>query len=224
MTRPARLHGAPMTCSLAVHAALREFDLPFEIVWLERGPGRRITGEAFARVNPKRKVPSLTLASGETLTEIVSILAHLDATHGPSRDPATRRRLLEWLAYLATDLHQSVFGALFDDQSPAAAKAYAVERLLPPVLAHVDLTLTERPFLVDGPGPSVADFYLAWGLLLVRAGAREATFGAALRRFLRTMLTHPAFVEARDIELERYTRARDGEAAATSVGAPNSRA
>ena len=182
------LYVAPMTCALPVHSALCRAGVEFEIEWVERGPKRRIATAGYAALNPKAKVPALRLPDGELLTEVAAILAYLDETHGPDRTPSQRRRLLEWLSFLATELHQSVLGPTFDPESPAAAKQDAERRLLPSVLDHLQAQLADRATLLGDDDPSVADLYLVWAVVLVRHRWPERIEGTALERFCGRML------------------------------------
>lgn len=160
------LHAVPLTCSLAVHLVLADAGAPFTVAWAARGPGRLAVGDALVAANPKRKVPTLVLPDGEVLTEIAAVLGYLDERHGPSRSPAERRRLAEWLAFTSTELHKQVLAPAFDPGSPAEAVADARARLLPHVLAVYAGALAGRSALV-GDSPSGADAYLWWGLVLL---------------------------------------------------------
>ena len=181
------LYVAPMTCAIAVQAHLLRHAVAFELEWLERGPSRRIQTAGYALQNRKAKVPALRLPDGELLTEVVAILAHLDETHGPDRSSRERRRLLEWLSFVATELHQAVLGPTFDPESPADAKLDAEKRLLGPVLDQLQAQLGEHPTLLGGNDPSVADLYLMWAGLLLRYRWPERVDGTALERFNRRM-------------------------------------
>ena len=188
MTPTHTLYTAPMTCALAMHAHLHRHAVPFELKWVARGPRRRIGTVGYAEQNPKAKVPALRLPDGELLTEIVAILAHLDEVHGPDRSARGRRRLLEWLSFLATEVHQAVLGPTFDPESPAGAKQDADERLLGPVLAHLQAQLERSPTLLGDDAPSTADLYLLWAGLLLRYRWPERVEGTALDRFDQWML------------------------------------
>jgi glutathione S-transferase len=78
-----------------------------------------------------------------------------------------RYHLIEWLNFIATELHKS-FGALFDPGAPDAAKAAARARL-DKRLDYLDRTLGDAPFLL-GEHFTVADGYLftvlGWGRLV----------------------------------------------------------
>ena len=64
-----KLYFAPGACSISPHIALREAELPFELVRVDLRAKRTTTGEDFWTVNPKGYVPALKLDDGQILTE-----------------------------------------------------------------------------------------------------------------------------------------------------------
>lgn len=200
------LFAVPFTCSLAVHLMLVEYNLPFEIQWVRRGPNRQVADEALAAINPKRKVPTLVLPDGEVLTEIAAILLTLDESNAPPRPPAERRRQLEWLSFLSTELHKGVLAVAFDPDEPPVAIDDVRARLLPPVLEHLAETLAERPFLL-GDRPSGLDAYLLWGVLLVAHRWPDA-LPASLHAFRRRLAAHGRWGEVLTAERAQLAAAR----------------
>ena len=154
------LYAFPFSCSLAVHVTLVQHDVPHALRWVQRGPGRQATSAELERLNPKRKVPTLVLPSGEVLTEIVGVLLYLDEQHNPGRPHAERRRLIEWLAFTATELHKTVLAPAFDPAVTPEARDDARLRLLPTAVAPLEGALAGRATLLGGPVPSVADVYV----------------------------------------------------------------
>lgn len=163
---PHRLYAVPFACSFAVHLVLEQRGSSPEVAWVRRGPGRRIVDDGYALVNPKRKVPTLVLPTGEVLTEVVSILYTLDEPR--LRDASDRRRSLEWLSFLATELHQQVLAPAYDPAASDATRQDVRERLLPTVLLPLEGELGRRETLAPADEPLGADAYLFWGLLLLR--------------------------------------------------------
>lgn len=202
------LYAFPFACSLAVHLVLTQHQIPHEIRWVRRGGGRRIAGEDYARVNPKGKVPALVLPGGEVLTENAGVLLYLDEVYGGPRSPEQRRRLIEWLTFVGTELHKQVLAPAFDPELSDAHQLDARQRLLPPVLQHLESHLSQRRTLLGGDAPSGADAYALWGLMLVRHRWPEAIDTPALQAFSRHMRSH-AFVEA-TLSRERQALERHG--------------
>jgi len=189
MTPPYELYTFPFACSFAVKLLLRLHDQPVTERRVERGAARRVATEALAAVNPKRKVPTLVDAEGAVHTEIVAVLHSLDTALVP-RTEAGRRAHLEWLCFVATELHQQVLGPTFDPATPAVTIDDAGSRLLPPVLAQVEAALAGDGRLSDEPLPSGAETYLFWALSLVRNRWPAAVATPSIRTFMAWMTTH----------------------------------
>lgn len=158
-----KLYYAPGACSLASHIILNEINVDFDLERVDLKTHKTEKGADYYAINPKGYVPALEINPGLILTENVAILPFL-AQHDPKQDliPPSglgRAKVLEWLGYLNSELHDAyaVFfaGALSAD---AKEKAYAeVDRLL----KHIDSTIVQadHEYLVDDNfGP--ADAYL----------------------------------------------------------------
>ena len=158
-----KLYYSPGACSLASHIILNEINVDFDLERVDLKTHKTEKGADYYAINPKGYVPALEINPGLILTENVAILPFL-AQHDPKQDliPSSglgRAKVLEWLGYLNSELHDAyaVFfaGALSAD---AKEKAYAeVDRLL----KHIDSTIAQadHEYLVDDNfGP--ADAYL----------------------------------------------------------------
>src|SRR5579863_2753736 len=107
-----KLYYLTAACSQAANIALREAGLKFELVKVDRQTRRAADGLNFKEVNPKDYVPALTLDNGETLTENVAVLQYIAdrnpaAKLAPAAGTLERYRLLEWLAFINSELHKS---------------------------------------------------------------------------------------------------------------------
>jgi glutathione S-transferase len=103
-----QLYLAPGACSLADHIALREAGVAFEPIRVDLRVKRTEDGRDFNEINPKGYVPALVLDDGQLLTENVAILAWV-AERAPNLAPGCefgRIRLIEMLAFIATELHK----------------------------------------------------------------------------------------------------------------------
>jgi glutathione S-transferase len=157
-----KLYYAPGACSLSPHIALREAGLPFDLVKVSFPAKTTPAGEDFTAINPKGAVPALKLDDGELLTESAAIVQYL-ADKAPTRNlaPAAgtkeRYRLVEWLNYVATELHKG-FAPLWKPDTPAEYKE-TVKKNLANQFAFLDKELAGRKFLM-GDTFTVADGYL----------------------------------------------------------------
>jgi len=157
-----KLYYFPGACSLASKIALREAGLPFEPVKVDRRTRRAADGLDYDEVNPKGYVPALTLDNGEVLTENVAVLQYIADRNPASKlaPPAgtmERYRLVEWLAFISSEIHKN-FSPLFRDDTPEETKQY-VRKVLSARLDYLQRALGNRPFLM-GEQFTVADAYL----------------------------------------------------------------
>jgi glutathione S-transferase len=128
-----KLYLAPGACSLADHIALHEAGLAFERIRVDLRARRTEDGRDFNEINPKGYVPALLLDDGHLLTENVAILWWA-AERAPELVPGSERgaiRLLEMLAFIATELHKPFVRAFFptSDAEKQAAHAVLAKRL-----------------------------------------------------------------------------------------------
>lgn len=112
-----KLYYAPGACSLAPHIALREAGLHFELEKVDLASKQTEHGEDFTKINPNGYVPTLTLDNGEILSEVAVLLQYIadkkPATNlAPKVGSMERYRLMEWLNFIATEIHKTL-GALF---------------------------------------------------------------------------------------------------------------
>jgi glutathione S-transferase len=127
-----KLYYTPGACSLAPHIVLREAGLPFDLAKVDLQAKRTESGEDYSAINPKGSVPALGLDDGSVLTENAVILQYLaDRSPAAGLIPAggiARYRLLEWLNFIATEVHKG-FGPLWNPATPAEYKTTTRETL-----------------------------------------------------------------------------------------------
>lgn len=155
-----KLYYAPGACSLAPHIVAREAGIDLDLVKVDLAAKRTEAGEDYAAVNPKGSVPALSLDDGELLTENAVILQYLAgqaAAAGlmPERG-LERYRLLEWLNFIATELHKG-FGPLWNPATPAEFKQ-ATREALGRKFDYLQQALEGREWLT-GDRFTVADAY-----------------------------------------------------------------
>ncbi|MBU9855477.1 glutathione transferase GstA [Rahnella bonaserana] len=149
-------------CSLSPHIVLREAGLDFSIEKVDLATKKTETGDDFLAVNPKGQIPTLLLNDGSILTEGVAIVQYLadqkpDRQLMPEQGTPARYHALEWLNYIATELHKG-FSPLFNPKTPDDFKAVTREALSKK-FAYVNESLKDNQFLL-GARFSVADAYL----------------------------------------------------------------
>ena len=148
-------------CSLASGISLLEAGLKFEWVKVDRHSRRTADGLDFNEINPKGYVPALRLDDGEVLTENVAVLQYIAdrnpaAKLAPPAGTMERYRLVEWLAFISSEVHKN-FSPLFRDLSEDV-KQFARSNLTNR-LNYLERALGNRTFLM-GEQFTVADAYL----------------------------------------------------------------
>jgi glutathione S-transferase len=189
-------------CSLASVISLFEAGLKAQLVKVDRATGRAEDGLDFNEVNPKGYVPALTLDDGQTLTENVAVLQYIGdrnpaAKLAPPAGTMERYRLIEWLAFINSEIHKS-FSPLFRKDAPADTKAYARNNL-DKRASWLDRTWGTRSYLM-GEQFTVADAYLyvvlGWGQ---HVGVDLAQW-PKLQAFVARVGARPHVAEARKAE------------------------
>lgn len=157
-----KLYYYPGACSMAPHIALREAGLPFELVQVDLAKKQTANGEDYLKINPNGYVPTLRLDDGEYLTEVAVLLQYIadkkpGAGLAPKAGTMERYRLMEWLNFIASEVHKTL-GALFN---PKITPEWKEDRIALfgrrcDALSH---GLGSRPYLMGGKF-TVADAYL----------------------------------------------------------------
>jgi glutathione S-transferase len=174
-----KLYLTPGACSLADHIALHEAGLAFDRIRVDLKSKRTEDGGNFTEVNPKGYVPALVLDDGTLLTENVAILCWV-AERAPELAPRGemgRIRLIETLAFIATELHKPFVRSLFPTSD---AEKQAAEEIIRRRLGFVADRM-EGDYLF-GSEFSVADAYLY--VMLRWAGMQGLDLPAPLPAFL----------------------------------------
>lgn len=156
-----KLYFRPFACSLATRIAILEAELDADFVGVAPD-GRLADGRAFTDVSPMGYVPALETRDGTVLTEGPAVLTYIadlaaEGVLAPAPYTNDRYRMLAWLNFVATELHQGVFHPLMGSGYPDAARAHALTLVRKP-FDHLSRELAGRDFLLDQF--SVADAYL----------------------------------------------------------------
>ena len=156
-----KLYYSPGACSLAPHIALHEAGVPFTPVKVDLRTHQLADGTDYYTINPKGYVPLLELDNGERLSEVAVILQYIadrkPGTLAPAFGTFERYRLMEWLNFIATEVHKQ-YGPLFYPDTPEATK----EKQRATLAKRFDLiapTLAKQPYLT-GESFTIADAYL----------------------------------------------------------------
>lgn len=198
---------APFACSVASQIAAREAGLALGQRQVALATKRTLDGEDFRAISPKGYVPALRLDDGTVMSEnpvVLQYLAEQQPEAGLLPAPGTRARyqVLEWVAFVSTELHKGCYALIFSPAAPEEAKAYAralAAEKLPLVAAHLD----GRQFLV-GDRFSIADAYLTWVLALAPFAGLSLDQWPSLQAYAARMQERPAVREVLAYNQERF--------------------
>src|SRR5438105_3577122 len=120
-----KLYFSKGACSLAVRIILNELNIPCEYEAVNLKTKKTVDDADFYKINPKGAVPVLQLDDGTILTENAAIHQYLaDFKKADQLFPLTgiqRYRVIEWLNFVATDLHKGC-GVFFSSMIPDEVK------------------------------------------------------------------------------------------------------
>ena len=156
-----KLYYSPGACSLAPHIALAEAGLPYTLARVDLAKHAVDDGRDYTKVNPKGYVPALELDDGSVVTEAGVVLQYIadrvPGTLAPAFGSVERYRLMEWLNFIATEIHKG-FGPLWDAGAPEVTQAAAREKLAKR-FGVVEHALSQHAHLT-GSQFTIADAYL----------------------------------------------------------------
>ena len=156
-----KLYYAPGACSLAPHIALNEAGLTYDAVKVDLRTHTLADGTDYAAINPKGYVPLLETDDGARLSEVAVLLQYIadrkPGTLAPAFGTLERYRLMEWLNFIATEIHKQ-FGPLWYPDTPDATKERQ-RAALARRFDYVAKALAVHPYLT-GNAFTIADAYL----------------------------------------------------------------
>jgi glutathione S-transferase len=187
-----KLYYSAGACSLAPHIALEESGLPYTTRRVDLKAHALADGGDYYAINPKGYVPLLELDDGTRFAEAAVILQYIadrkPGTLAPAFGGTDRYRLMEWLNFIATELHKQ-FSPLFH---PAPQATHDAQReKIAKRLEHVAKTLAGKPYLM-GEQFTIADAYLF--TMLRWAGPLKVDLAPwpALREYMDRVAARPA--------------------------------
>lgn len=121
-----KLYYSKGACSLGIRILIHELGITSDYESVNLGTKQTEKGTDYLTVNPKGSVPALMLDDNQVLTENAVIQQYLaDKNHAahllPEVGNIKRYQILEWLNYIATDLHKG-FSPLFNQSVPQDLK------------------------------------------------------------------------------------------------------
>lgn len=188
----------PGACSLASHITLRESGKDFSLVGVDLAKKRMENGEDYLQINPKGQVPALLLDDNTLLTEGVAIMQYIadgvsDRQLLAPVGTISRYQTLEWLNYIATELHKG-FTPLFRPDTPEEYKN-VVRALLLKKMQYVNESLENNEWIC-GSRFTIADAYLFTVLRWAYAIKLEMEPFGQITAYMKRVAERPAVVAA----------------------------
>jgi len=201
------LYFSPLACSMATRIAF--YEAGGSAAYLEVDPKTKTVlkdGSDFRKVNPLGLVPTLRTDDGVVLTENAAILQYVAERLPQARlsaaDGLERSRLQQWLCFIGTELHKSLFVPLLDRKAPPEVKAYVLEKNLSR-LDYLETYLKGRDYLLDHF--TVADAYLVTVINWTMATPPiELAKWPALKAYYDRLRARPSVAKAIAEEFEFY--------------------
>lgn len=155
------LYTTPGACSLAPHLVLEATGLDYRAVHVDLRAKTLEDGSDYLAINPKGAVPAIDVGAGEVLTENAVILQYIADKSGSTAtlpdSGLDRYRTLEWVNFVATELHKGI-GAMFNPAMAPEWKAMQTA-MVEKKLDFVAEALSGRDFLT-GSSFRICDAYL----------------------------------------------------------------
>jgi glutathione S-transferase len=157
-----KLYYAPGACSLACHIALAEAGGPYELERVDLADKKTERGADYRAISAKGAVPALALEDGQVLTENAVCLQYIGNRRSPPQlapqvGTMGHYRVLEWLNFIATELHKGL-SPMFHPAASEAQKAQVKEHVAKK-LDYVASCLDGHAFLT-GESFTLPDAYL----------------------------------------------------------------
>ncbi len=199
-----KLFYSPHACSMAPHIVLHELGVKFELEKVDLKAKKTAKGD-FWKQNPKGYVPALFLENGELLTEGVVIMQYLadqkpEAKLIPKAGTWERYRAMEWLNFIATELHKNFSPFFYVDKIVHNKEGLdqfktGLTEILEKKLSYVADQLKGKTYLM-GNQYTVADAYLYTVLTWTKWVDVDLSKWPALMGYVERVQTRPATAKA----------------------------
>lgn len=186
-------------CSLAVRIILNELEFTYQDIEVDLKTKKTKTDENFLDINAKGAVPALVLDNGELLTENQVILQYLADTAKEQKILAPigemkRYHTLEWLNYIATELHKSV-GMFFNPALSEETKNTIYMPMIQAKLKFVNQHLAENSYLM-GEYFTLPDAYLFVVLRWTKYFKFDLSAYSHIEKYMHHLMARPSITKA----------------------------
>lgn len=194
-----KLYYYQAACSLVVRIVLNELGINFQDEAVDLRAKKTAGGENYLEINAKGSVPALRLDDGVVVTENQVILQYLtDITSGqkllaPVGD-LKRYQTLEWLNYIATELHKSI-GMFFNPVLPEEVKTKVLTPMIMARFSYINKHLDKGPYLM-GESFTLPDAYLFVMVLWAKHFKMDLSSCSHLNKLIERLHTRPSVIKS----------------------------
>lgn len=197
-----KLYFYPGACSMAPHIVLREAGFSFDLDKVDFATRKTGSGEDYGKINPKGYVPAVKLDDGQVFTEVGVIIQYLadqkpESGLAPKAGTMERYRLMEWLNFVATEIHKQ-FSPFFNPKTPPEWKENQIN-LLGRRFDYLESHFAAYPYLL-GDQFTVADAYLFTVLNWTHLHKIDLGKWPKLKEYLARIAARPAVKETMKAE------------------------
>jgi len=200
-----KLYFSPLSCSLATRIALYEARGRASFVQVDAKTKLTQDGADFRAVNRLGLVPTLQTEMGDVISENAAVLQYVARTYPAAQlapaDALGTARLQQWLCFIGTELHKTVYMPLLDPTAHEEVKAYAL-RKADLRFDWLQQALEGRSFLLEAF--SIADAYLFAVLNWSTVVPVPLERWPAVHAYHRGLRERPSIARAFAEELELY--------------------
>lgn len=214
MSQTYKYYYASGACSMSMHVALTELEIPFEGHMLNMATKEHKSPE-FLAINPLGWVPTLVTPSGVVINEGAAIMAYLADAHPSNWFPApgasdARAIALTWLSFANASMHSAYtrYFVLSGSEITGPALEAATARIAM-LWQHVEKQLSQTTYIC-GETPTLPDLMLATMANWVNGGQTKPSvisFGPNTQRMLKAITSRPAFQKVMAEEQVTYKAA-----------------
>lgn len=207
-----KLFYSPGACSMAVHVALNECNLPVELINTNLSEGKQ-RDPAFLKINPRGQVPVLQdgdLVIREGAAQMLYVLDKEKNALMP-QSGAARAKALEWLMWGNATLHPTYsrffwLNRAVQDEAQKKALCQATLEQIQKLWDEAEAHLGSNKFLA-GDQPTIGDILMTvianWNGWL----PTPIKFGPNITRVLKAISSRPAYQKALQAEGVEYKAA-----------------
>jgi glutathione S-transferase len=199
-----KLYYSPGACSLAPHIVMAEMNMAYEIEAVNLKEKTCLTGD-FKKINPKGVVPALKMDNGEILTEGAIISQYLadqknDGMMLGKFGTTERYRTLEWMNFIATEIHKNFSPLFFTDKLMTDANTQmevknCFKSILTKNLNYVSEQLNNNLYLM-GTNFTIADAYMFTCLTWAKHVGLDMSQWSNINNYMTRVMERPSVLKA----------------------------